>query len=146
MARLQHNRLAAILISYLLLTACTPLDAIKTAAGLATSGGPSLEANTQTGGERVQGLSVKDEIATDIESGDNSQNSVTQARTATTVTGTVENIINHSGIESWRYDLLMWIAIIGWLLPTPQTILGRVWRWIKKPRGQQAWQKIQPAS
>lgn len=109
-------RIILTLVVSMMLTACSALDLIPS---------PGVNANAQIGQENTQ-QAVGSQVTTTNEVQGNQQNTRDMVEVAQ---GGVT--INNSPI--W----LIVIAILGWVLPTPLTMLKAVWYWLpftKKPK------------
>lgn len=106
------NKLYLILLILFLLPSCgtSPLN-------LLTGGGPNVAANVQAGKTNSQTLGTTENYAPSVSIRPNSRvDNIDQSKTENTVGTSEEVVINNNSI------LLIVIAILGWLLPSPNEI------------------------
>ena len=113
------SRLAIVLILTLAGCGSGPLS-------LLAGGGPNVAANVQAGAENNQAVAQVD-TSSKVEAGRDvvqvQQEKQVEAQTVETV-----EIINETPIPPWVLILL----ILGWLLPTPQSIATAIGEWINR--------------
>lgn len=97
----RHLRMLVLLgASTLIISSCSPLDLAKGALGAAVGSGPSV--NAQVGKENVQGVNVRNE--------------------APRLTADTVDTVDQSTVNNNVDYLLLAVAIIGWLAPSPGEI------------------------
>lgn len=106
------NNLVLALVVFLTLSSCgaSPLS-------LLTGGGPNVAANTQIGKTNSQTVGKTENYAPTVSIRPNSRvDTIDQSKTENAVGSSEKVVINNNSI------LLILIAILGWLLPSPKEI------------------------
>lgn len=115
-------RFIVVLMVFLTFSGCSgsPLS-------LLTGGGPNVAANVQAGKTNSQTVGTTENYAPSVSIRPNSRvDTIDQSKTENTVGSSEKTIVNNNSL------VLILIAILGWLLPSPNEIGRTILRFFKK--------------
>lgn len=107
-----------VLVLVFLLTSCGPLGK------LIGGGGPQFNTNAQIGKTNTQ-QAVANQTNSTISTGQNSTVTKIDNKVAT---GSVDKVVVNEGIPVQWFLLLSLVALIGWILPTPESMVRKLFR------------------